>query len=240
MDSSVVSLKNRQEVADGTMAFHLEKPPGFHFKAGQALDITLSDPKETDPEGNSRAFSIVSPPYADDLVIATRMRDTPFKRFLKTVPLGTPLKIDGPSGSFTLHNNHAKRGVFLAGGIGITPFVSILRQAGRDKLPHKLYLFYSNRRPEDAAFLRDVEALERQNSGFHLVATMTRMENSNREWKGETGEINREMLVKHLPILQGPIYYIAGPSAMVTGMRHVLTGAGVDEDDIRTEEFAGY
>ena len=240
MDRSVVSVKNRQEIAHGTMAFHLEKPPGFHFKAGQALDVTLIDPTETDPEGNSRAFSIVSPPYADDLVVATRMRDTPFKRFLKTVSLGTRVRVDGPSGSFTLHNNHAKPGVFLAGGIGITPFVSILRQAGKDKLPHKLYLFYSNRRPEDAAFLEDLEALVRQNSGFHLVATMTRMEKSSREWKGEIGKINREMLVKHIPALQGPIYYLAGPSAMVTGMRNVLVGAAVDEDDIRTEEFAGY
>lgn len=240
MDSSVVSLKNRQEIADGTMAFHLERPPGFYFKAGQALDVTLLNPTEMDPEGNSRAFSIVSPPYADDLVVATRMRDTPFKRFLRTAPLGTPVKIDGPSGSFTLHNNHVKPAVFLAGGIGITPFLSILRQAGRDKLPHSLYLFYSNRRPEDAAFLEDLEALERQNAGFHLVATMTQMEKSSREWKGELGKINREMVAKRIPALQGPIYYIAGPSAMVTGIRHVLVGAGVDQDDIRTEEFAGY
>lgn len=240
MDSSIVSFKNRQEVAHGTMAFEFEKPAGFHFKAGQALDVTLLDPKETDPEGNSRAFSIVSPPYAEDLVVATRMRDTPFKRFLKTMPLGTRVKIDGPSGSFTLHNNPAKPGVFLAGGIGITPFVSILRQARRDNLPRKLYLFYSNRRPEDAAFLEDLQVLERQNSGFHLVATMTQREKSGREWKGEIGKINREMLVKHIPVLQGPIYYVAGPSGMVAAIRQVLTGAGVDEDDIRTEEFAGY
>lgn len=240
MDTNVVSLKNRQEVAHDTMAFHFEKPPGFHFKAGQALDVTLLNPTEMDPEGNSRAFSIVSPPYADDLVVATRMRDTPFKQFLKTVPLGTKVRVDGPFGSFTLHNNHAKPGVFLAGGIGITPFVSILRQASRDKLPHNLYLFYSNRRPEDAAFLEDLQALERENCRFHLVATMTRIEKSSLEWKGEIGKINREMVAKHIPALQGPIYYIAGPSAMVTGVRHVLVGAGVDEDDIRTEEFAGY
>jgi NAD(P)H-flavin reductase len=69
---------------------------------------------------------------------------------------------------------------------------------------------------------------------------MTEMEKSHREWKGETGFINKEMLTKHLPSLQGPIYYLAGPPAMVAAMRRMLIGAGVDQDDMRTEEFSGY
>ena len=73
-----------------------------------------------------------------------------------------------------------------------------------------------------------------------MIATMTEMEKSSREWQGETSFINGEMLRKHLPSLQGPIYYIAGPPAMVAAMRRMLTEVGVDEDDIRTEEFSGY
>ena len=69
---------------------------------------------------------------------------------------------------------------------------------------------------------------------------MTEMNKSSRPWSGETGFISREMLAKRIPSLQGPIYYIAGPPAMVSAMRQVLTQAAVDEDDIRTEEFAGY
>lgn len=240
MATHTVSLRDRKEIAEGTMAFHVEKPPGFQFKAGQAIDLTLVEPGETDAEGNTRTFSIASPPFAEDLVVATRMRNTAFKRFLRTAPIGTSINIDGPSGSFTLHNNTAKPGIFLAGGIGITPFVSILRQAGRDKLPHQLYLFYSNRRPEDAAFLEELEQVQKQNPRFHLVATMTEMAKSKREWKGPLGLIDRAMLLKHIPNLQGPIYYVAGPPAMVTAMRSMLTNAGIDEDDIRTEEFAGY
>ena len=235
-----IRLTNREEIAEGTMAFHFEKPPEFQSKAGQAIDITLLNPPETDAEGNMRAFSVASPPFAEELVIATRMRDTAFKRFLKAAPLGTEVSIEGPSGSFNLHKNTTKPGVFLAGGIGITPFMSIARQAARDKLPHELYLFYSNRRPEDAAFLPELKALQQQNPKFHLIATMTEMTKSHREWKGETGYINREMLVKYVTNLEGPIYYVAGPPALVTAMREILTSAGVDEDDIRTEEFAGY
>ncbi len=168
------------------------------------------------------------------------MRGTAFKRSLKVVPLGTEIQIAPPSGSFTLHKNASKPAVFLAGGIGITPFLSVVRQADYDRLPHKRYVFYSNRRPEDAPFLEILQDLEKTNANFRLVPTMTEMARSGREWKGEMGFINREMLISHLRTLQGPIYYVAGPPPMVAAMREMLVGAGVDEDDVRTEEFAGY
>ena len=233
-------LLGRSNVAEGTMAFHLAKPLGFNFKAGQAADLTLLDPPETDSEGNIRTFSIASPPFEDRLTFASRMRDTAFKRSLKAAPIGTEINIASPSGSFTLHKNANKPAVFLAGGIGITPFLSVVCQADHEHLPHKLYLFYSNRRPEDAAFLDILQGLETTNPNFLLIATMTEMARSSREWREETGFINREMLVRHLETLHGPIYYIAGPPPMVVAMREMLVGAGIDEDDIRTEEFAGY
>lgn len=240
MTSYQSRLKSREEVAESTMAFHLEKPADFQFRAGQYVDVTLINPPETDSEGIVRTFSIASAPYENELLVATRMRNSAFKRVLATLPLDTELKLEGPMGSFTLHKNAAKAAVFLAGGIGITPFLSILRQADKEKLPHLLYLFYSNRRPEDAAFLKHLEDLTRSNTRFVFVPSMSEMEKSKLEWKGERGFINREMLVKHFCDLKGPIYYIAGPPAMVAAMRQMLTKAGVDEDDIRTEEFAGY
>lgn len=233
-------LKAREEVAEGTMAFHFEKPAGFQFKPGQYADLTLINPAETDSEGNVRTFSIASAPYEDELLFATRIRKSAFKRVLGTVPLGTEVKLEGPMGSFTLHKNPAKAAVFLAGGIGITPFLSILRQAAKEKLPHLLYLFYSNRRPEDAAFLQHLEDLAKSNSKFIFVPSMSEMEKSKLNWSGERGFINREMVIKHFCDLKGPIYYIAGPPAMVAAMREVLSKAGVDEDDVRTEEFGGY
>ncbi len=235
------TLTKREEVAEGTMAFHFAKPADFQFRAGQSVDITLLNPPETDAEGNTRAFSIASAPFESDLMIATRMRDTAFKRVLRKTALPLEVKIEGPSGSFVLHRKAEKPAVFLAGGIGITPFLSIIRQAAHDKAPHQLYLFYSNRRPEDAAFLDELlSEAAKQNPNFHLIATMTEMDKSHREWKGETRFINKDMLAKYLPSLQGPIYYLAGPPAMVAAMRRMLTEAGVDEDDIRTEEFSGY
>jgi len=146
-------LLNRVEVAEGTMAFYLERPSGFDFKPGQTADFTLMNPPETDSEGNTRTFSIASAPFENELMFVTRMRDTAFKRSLKVIPLGTELQMSHAMGSFTLHKNSAKPAVFLAGGIGVTPFFSIVRQADRDRMSHRLYFFYSNHRPEDAPFL---------------------------------------------------------------------------------------
>jgi ferredoxin-NADP reductase len=235
-----IKLLSRSEIAEGTMAFQFEKPADFAFKPGQCADMTLPDPPETDAEGNGRAFSIASSPFESHLMFATRMRDTAFKRSLKKIPLGAEVKITPAMGSFTLHKNAAKPAVFLTGGIGITPFLSILRQADHDRLPHKLHLFYSNRRPEDAPFLETLQSLEKSNPNFHLICTMTQMPKSRMKWAGETGYIDKEMFSKHLGNLQGSVYYVAGPPGMVTGLKEMLVNAGVDEDDVRSEDFAGY
>lgn len=235
-----VKLKFNREIADGTMAFHFEKPAGFAYKAGQSADCTLINPTETDAEGNTRALSLASAPYEDDLMLATRMRDTAFKRVLKSMEPGTELTLDAPHGSFTLHNNVNIPAVFLTGGIGVTPVRSIVLQAIHDHVPHRILVLYSNRRPEDAAFLDELAVSRKTNPNYTFVGTMTQMEESSREWHGETGFINKAMLMKYIDDLTLPIYYIDGPPAMVNAMRKILGEAGVDDDNIRTEEFSGY
>ncbi len=235
-----VKLNKRETVAEGTLAFYFEKPVGFAFKAGQFLELTLANPPETDAEGNSRAFSIASAPSESHVMVATRMRDTAFKRVLGKLPLGAEVQIEGPFGNLILHSNTARAAVFLAGGIGITPFRSIVFRAARERLPHRLFLFYSNRRPEDAAFLGELQALRAENANYTLVDTMTGMQRGSHSRKVEASRISKEMLIQHLGDLNGPIYYLAGPPAMVGAMQQLLNSAGVNDDDIRPEEFAGY
>jgi len=229
-----------EEVAEGTMAFHFEKPTEFHYKAGQSIDLTLVNPPETDAEGNTRAFSLSSAPSEEGFMISTRMRDTAFKRVLKTLAPGAALTFEGPFGSMTLHNDLTKPAVFLAGGIGVTPFRSMAVQAANDKAPHTIFLFYSNRRPEDAAFLKELMALESANANFKFIGTMTNMKDSKQPWTGETGYIDGAMLKKYLGDLNAPIYYLAGPATMVAAMRKMLNDNGVNDDYIRAEEFSGY
>jgi len=243
----LAKLAERHEVAEHTMAFQFEKPAAWAFKAGQFVDMTVLNPPETDAEGNTRGFSISSAPHEPTIMVTTRLRDTAFKRVLKTMPIDSEVKIEGPFGNLTLHNNATRPAVLLAGGIGITPFRSIVVHAAKEKLPHRIFLFYSNRRPEDAPFLEELQALEQQNPNYRLVATMTEVEKSSRPWKGEVGLINYQMLDRHLKAVAspqwytaGPIYYIAGPPQMVRDLQTMVTNAGVDGDDIRLEEFSGY
>ncbi|MDP2647922.1 MAG: FAD-dependent oxidoreductase [Candidatus Yanofskybacteria bacterium] len=233
-----IKLKDKKEIAEGTMAFYFERPAGFEFKAGQTMDLFLVNPAETDEKGTMRTYSISSAPFEDDLMIATRLRDSAFKRILKSMEPGGEINMDGPLGSFVLHNNASKSAVFLCGGIGVTPFRSIALQADHDKLPHKITLFYSNRRPEDAPFLDELASIG--NPNYMFVPTMTEIDKSSNPWSGESGYIDRAMLAKYVPDILAPIYYVAGPPAMVTAMYQMLVKAGVDSDNIRSEEFAGY
>lgn len=234
------TLLGRTEVAEGTMAFQFEKPYGFSFKAGQYIDLTISDLWHHSASGLTHTFSIASSPLDEHLVVTTRMRKSSFKEGLSALPIGSRARIEGPMGSFSLHNNTAKPAVFLAGGIGIAPFLSMLSYATGQKLCHPIFLFYANRHLEEAAFIDVLWKLERANPRFRFVPTLTRTTNGNGGWKGKTGRISSEMLSAQIGTVRGPIYYIAGPSTMVAATRQTLGEVGVDEDDIRTEEFAGY
>lgn len=234
-----VTLTGREEIAQCTLAVWFEKPAGFGFKAGQAIDLVLGDPQGSAQAGR-HTFSLVSAPFQAELVVATRLRDSAFKRTLNSLPIGAPARIEGPFGSLTLPSNPARPAVLIAGGIGITPFISMLRQAANDASTQRLLLVYSNRRPEDAAFLPELRELEQRNKSFRLVATMTQTSASSRPWTGETARIDADLLRRVTSDLSRPIYYVVGPPAMVEAVRAALSRVGADDGDIRSEAFYGY
>lgn len=235
-----MTLVDRREIARRTMAFSLDTNGAqYEFRAGQHADFAFLNPSEGDAADNSRTFSLASPPNDKGRVtIAMRIRETGFKTALTAAPTGTKFKVSSPRGSFTLHKDSTRPAVFLAGGIGITPMRSILHWASAERLPHKLYLFYSNRRAEDAGFLSDFENLASNNRCFTLIPTIT--DQASAPWPYEKGPIDRGLLTQYLHTLDGPVYYLAGPSGMVSAMTALLLGSGVSEDDIKTEEFGDY
>ena len=240
MHTQLLKLQDRREVAERTLAFQFVKPAAFTFKPGQYINLTLLDPPETDAEGNVRTFSIASAPGEHTLMVATRMRDSAFKRVAGSMPLGTDVRLEGPFGNLTLHADATRPAAFLAGGIGITPCRSILVHAAKARLSHRLFLFYSNRRPEDAPFLDELQALQRENPNYTFIGTMTEMQRSQRPWLGEIGHVDQAMLARVLGGVARPIFYIAGPPQMVSGLHAMVKGTGVSDSDIRTENFTGY
>jgi ferredoxin-NADP reductase len=234
-------LIERTEVAEGTIAFALERPPGFEFKAGQFVIMVLPNPPHTDAEGNRRVFSIASPPQdTRRLVITTRMTGTAFKRSLAEVPLGTPVDLSGPAGTFELHPDASLPVVFIAGGIGITPFRSILHDAASRHLPHRITLIYSNRTPAGTAFHDEFVRLAQTHSNLHYIPTMTQADKSGQPWDGERRPVTADFLRGRITDIPTAIFYLAGPPGLVAGVNKTLSDAGADPARIYCEEFAGY
>ena len=235
-----VTLQSRESVAEGTQAFHFSRPEGFKFKPGQAIDLILPALEGSNPDAAKHAFSIVNAPGEPGLTIATRMRGSAFKRALDVLKPGDKAKVDGPFGSLTLHKDATRDALFVAGGIGITPFMSIVRDAASRGDARRRVLMYSNHRPEDAAFLSELEAFSKAGAGFRVVPTMTSMHRSASRWAGENRRLDAAMVKAASEGLRHPIAYLAGPPGMVAAAREILVAAGIDEDDIRAEEFFGY
>jgi len=233
-----VKLIKKVEIASGTMAFYFEKPAGFEYRAGQFADYTLINPPETDEEGNTRGFSLITAPFEDSIGAATRLRGTAFKRVLQDLPIGTEVKLDAPYGDFTLHKTETTPAVFIIGGIGVTPVRSMVAQATHDKTAHKMTLLHANRSPEDAPFRDDFEQFAKENQNFTYVPVVT--SKVSEDWTGERGHVDEAMLKRHISDLNTPIYYLSGPEGMVKAMRQLLVDLDVNEDNIRTEEFTGY
>lgn len=234
-------LINRQAVAEGTMDFFFDiSGQNFSFEAGQNIDIFLPDaPASGATSDQMHTFSFAnSPHHTDHFRITTRMRDSRFKNSLKTLPIGTPLRCIGPQGNMVLNEDDSKIGVLLAGGIGITPFRSMIEWATRAKQPHTLHLFYSNRTQAQTTYHQDFVEWTQANPHFHYHPTVTDEKPS--DWQYETGYIDAAMLTKHLTDLTKPIFYIAGPPGMVGAMRKMLLDAKVSRDNIRIESFTGY
>lgn len=235
------TLQERLEVAEGTVAFAFERPSGFDFVAGQYAHLVLPNPPHTDAGGNRRTFSMASAPQeADRIRFVTRLTGSAMKRSLMEVPLGSPVEILGPAGAFALHDDPAVPAVFVAGGIGITPFRSMVQDAVRRGLPHRIALVYSNRNAEGAAFHDEFVRLSEVHAGFTYLPTMTQAAASRTPWPGERRYVDAAFLRDRIGNVATPIFYLAGPPGLVTAVSKALVEAGADPARIRAEEFMGY
>jgi len=231
-------VKKTREVAKGTLLVVFDVGREIEFRAGQDFWVELLDPPYEDEKGSRRHISVVtSPTERGVLGLCTRIRDTAFKRSLAELEVGDEVEVEEPKGEFVLPPASDGPFVFVAGGIGITVFRSMLRYIADEGLPHEVTLFYSNRDHESAAFLDELTELEAAVPGFRLVATMT----GEPDWDGETRRIDADLLGDHLTAELGAYtYLIAGPPPMVEGVVEMLGAAGVPEERVRPDRFSGY
>jgi ferredoxin-NADP reductase/nitrite reductase/ring-hydroxylating ferredoxin subunit len=207
-----------------------------------------------DSKGPIRHFTISSSPTEDFIMITTRIRDTPYKKRLSSLEEGAIVKVRGPQGKFVLHDDYSKPAVFLSGGIGVTPFRSMIKYATDKQLPIKIVMFDSNRNPENTLFKNEFDEYVNINRNLKIVYTITEEEKQRaqdttssspirQQWTGEKGRIDKAMLTKHLTDdqIKNSIFYTCGPPGMLKAMQDLIQNdLKVPNDRIKVEEFTGY
>lgn len=235
-DAEVVEVKDE---TPSVKTFRFSRPEvPFSFQPGQYMAVKLND--VTDPRGDSRTFSISSSPTDEDHVsVTTRLGPSPFKQRLFQTRAGEDVNLWAPFGSFVLEEGHPA--VLLGGGIGITPFRSMIRFAVSKKLDSPVVLLYSSRVAEEIVYRDEFETLARQRSNFKLTLCVSRPEESKIRWSGRTGHVDAALIHEATSNLDNPVYYACGPSAMVKAIhQELIQRLGVPKDSFRTEVFTGY
>jgi ferredoxin-NADP reductase len=240
-DAVPVTLDRREEVAEGTVEFQFGLGRTlFPYRAGQAVDLMFPTAPHPDPRGHVRPFSLASAPGATRLSIASRIRESPFKRDLLEAPLGTGLYVSPAWGDFVLPADE-KDVVLLAGGIGVTPFRAMIQDAVARSAKVELSLIHSARKPEEAPFYDEFRRWAATHPHLAYLPVMTRAEESAVPFLGERRRLDADLLGELLDENRDQaLYMIAGPPRFVTGMVEALTRLGVPGTRIRRDDFDGY
>ena len=232
-------IKEKQEVAKGTLLVTFDLlGEEMDFRPGQYFHVTLPNLGDEDDEGLRRHITVVTSPNEKGVLgFATRMRDSAFKRTLRKLPVGSEVDVEPPKGSFGLPEDPSRPLVFVAGGIGITVFRSMLRYIHEERLPYLVTLIYSNRDRASTAFLDELRELEQALPDLRLVLTMTQ----DPGWEGETRKVNAAFVKDYLSDdLNRYTFLVAGPPAMAEGVQGALQKAGVRDENVITERYSGY
>jgi ferredoxin-NADP reductase len=232
-------VKETREVAKGTLlvVFDLQGEE-VDFRPGQYFWVEVPDRGHQDDKGLRRHISVcTSPTERGVLALCTRLRDSAFKKTLAELQVGDEADVEPPKGDWQLPEDTSRQYVFVAGGIGITVFRSMLRYIRDTGEPYRVTLVYSNRDRESTPFLDELVELERALPSFRLVLTMTQDDG----WEGESRHIGADLLREHLDeALDSYTYLVAGPPPMVESVTEQLQAAGVPDERVLPDRFSGY
>lgn len=235
-----LKLLEKMEIAKDTLELVFERPKNFSFKAGQYLEWTLPILK-ADSRGNRRYFTIASSPTEDVIRLGVKLNNpsSAFKRYLKEISKGSTLTAGGLSGDFTLDHAKKKTLVLIAGGIGITPFKSMLKSLFDNNDKREIVLFYSNKIHEEIAFQKFLGEVS-QKLNLKIVYVLTELEKIPKNFNGEKGRISETTIKKYVKKIEDADFYLSGPIAMINHYKSVLRTLGVKGKDIITDYFPGF
>jgi ferredoxin-NADP reductase len=223
-----LKLARRKAESPGVESFIFKPEEPLAWKAGQFLHYVLNH-APTDDRGSDRWFTIASAPYEREVMLTTRFtakRGSTFKKTLKTLKPGDSIEISDLDGDFTL-TDPRKPYVFIAGGIGITPFRSILKQAEHEGKKLRVQLIYANRKTI-AAYKKELEAMARRNLDFKI------------HYLFSPQRVDKETIQELVPDLKTPLFYVSGPEPMVESVGKILQQIGIPKKRIKQDWFPGY
>jgi len=216
-----------QEIAKDTFEIRLEMLEEFDYKAGQYVSLVI-DNDVHDGKGKMRSFSLSSSPENKEYISTCfRLPDkhSDFKEYLVNAPVGTFVEVSGPRGIFILPEDSKRSIVMIAGGVGITPFIGMIRDSTMRKTGHRITLLYTDKSEERMPYFDELVKLENKNKKFDFIHRLER--------------VDKDFIEKHVDI-KGPIFYICGTSELVDGIKALLKKMSVAKEDIKFENFTGY
>jgi glycine betaine catabolism B len=216
-----------------TCSFRFPSPDGFDFKPGQYMMVTV----RTDGKELVHPFSISSSPTDRGLIEFTKkLTQSEYSNYLRSAKLGDWTRIDGPYGKFTCECEFEKI-LFLAGGIGITPFFSIIKYCVDNHLPTSMVLFYGSRTENEIAFRRELDAMAQANSNLKIIYVLNE---GNPTWTGKVGFVTADLIRQEVPDYKDRVFYACGPPVMVSAMQKVVAALGLPESQLKLESLVGH
>ena len=236
---AVLTLRKREDVANNTTSFWFEPSHPISFVPGQFMQWELPH-RHPDDRGVRRFFTICSSPTEQRVMLTTKFSEpsSTFKTTLRAMQEQDEIVAMHVAGEFTLPNDDgATPCVFIAGGIGVTPFRSMIRYMLDKKISRPITLLYSNKTASDIAFkpIFDEAAL----AGW-LKPVYTVTDTAPYGWKGRIGYITADMIKEEVPEYMNNLFYVSGPQPMVAAFQKMLGEMGVPSDRIKTDFFPGY
>lgn len=227
-----MKLIERKPVIPGVESFIFEPAEPLAWKPGQFLHWVLHH-EPTDERGSDRWFTVSSAPYEGQVMLTTRFledgvdgKQSSFKKALKKLEVGSEMmEVSDVDGDFTIEDPSGEY-VFIAGGIGATPFRAIVRELDHDGAEVKATLLYGNR-DENASFREEFDEIASRHPAF-TVAYLSGM------------PIDEAAIRANVPDLAKPTFYVSGPEPMVESLMNVLKGIGVPENHLKGDWFPGY
>lgn len=227
----------KELVAKDTFAFYFDRSKeNWEFHPGQYIRMILPQ-DNPDDRGTMRYFTISSSPLDKTyLRITTKVMQSTFKYTLDSLQPGQEVSFFGPSGAFYLQEQE-KSHVLLAGGIGMTPFVSMIEYVGLKNLDLDITFMVSFSTKEELVYFEELSKIASLHKNIKVIYSVS---HSDENWKGETGRITEDLIKKYVPDISKPLYYIVGPPPMVEATVDLVGNMGIAEDRILQEHFSGY